>query len=302
VWAAPATGGNRLGFPESHSAFQGVLPPAVGPIGEALAAHDLVLVAGSSVFAYYPNIPGPFLADGSELVAITNDPDEAARAPMGDAIVADVALTLRALLAALDGPSDRDAPPARTEFEPPPSGEMLSGGDVHATLAELFPADGIVVLESPSSTPALRNRLRLSQPGSYYFSASGGLGFGLSASLGVQLAQPERQVVCVLGEGSAQYAITGLWTAAAYGIPVKFLVLRNSEYSILKWFATLENVSGAPALDLPRLDVAATGESYGVPGTSVSGAEALRDALAAALAADGPRVVQVDVAPGMSLI
>ena len=302
VWAAPPTGGNRLGFPEGHPAFQGMLPPAVGPIGETLAPHDLVLVAGSSVFAYYPNIPGAFLADGTELVAITNDPDEAARAPMGDAIVADVALTLRALLAELDGPCEREAPPARTEYEASPSGELLSGGDVHATLTELFPADGIVVLESPSSTAALRNKMRLSQPGSYYFSASGGLGFGLSASLGVQLAQPERQVVCVLGEGSAQYAITGLWTAAAYGIPVKFLVLRNNEYSILKWFATLENVSGAPALDLPRLDVAATGESYGVPGTTVSGAEQLRDALAAALAADGPRVVQVDVEPGMSLI
>ncbi len=113
---------------------------------------------------------------------------------------------------------------------------------MHATLAELFPADGIVVLESPSSTAALRNQLRLSRPGSYYFSAGGGLGFGLAAALGVQLAQPERQVVCVLGEGSAQYAITAFWTAAAYEIPVKFLVLRNNEYSILKWFAMLESV------------------------------------------------------------
>ncbi len=141
---------------------------------------------------------------------------------------------------------------------------------MHATLAELFPQDGIVVLESPSSTAALRNKLRLSQPGSYYFSASGGLGFGLSAAVGVQLAQPQRQVVCVLGEGSAQYAITAFWTAAAYDVPVKFLVLRNHEYSILKWFASLENVTDAPALDLPDLDVAATAASYGVPSVSVT--------------------------------
>jgi benzoylformate decarboxylase len=172
---------------------------------------------------------------------------------------------------------------------------------VHATLAELFPPEGIVVLESPSSTAALRNRLRLSRPGSYYFSASGGLGFGLSAAVGVQLAQPERQVVCVLGEGSAQYAITAFWTAAAYAVPVKFLVLRNNEYSILKWFATLENVTGAPALDLPALDVAATARSYGVPAVSVSGRDELHGALEQALAQDGPQLVQVDVAPGMAL-
>ncbi len=301
VWASPPTGGSRIGFPESHPAFQGVLPPAVAPVAEALAGHDLVLVAGSSVFPYYPNIPGDFLAAGAELVAITSDPDEAARAPMGDAIVADVALTLRALVEELPEPSDREPPPARVEFDAPPPGDQLSGGEVHATLAELFPGDGIVVLESPSSTAALRNKLRLSRPGSYYFSASGGLGFGLSAAIGVQLAQPERQVVCVLGEGSAQYAITAFWTAAAYRVPVKFLVLRNNEYSILKWFATLESVTGAPGLDLPGLDVAATATSYGVPSEQVATREELHGALVNALAGEGPRLVQVDVSPGMAL-
>ena len=98
MWAAPATGGGRIGFPEGHPHFQGVLPPAVGPVSETLAGHDLILVAGSSVFAYYPNLPGPLLPEGAALVAITSDPDEAARAPMGDAIVADVKLTLEALL------------------------------------------------------------------------------------------------------------------------------------------------------------------------------------------------------------
>ena len=301
VWASPATGGNRIGFPESHPAFQGVLLPAVGPVGLALAEHDLVLVAGSSIFPYYPNIPGAFLAEGTELVAITCDPDEAARAPVGDAIVADVALTLRALVDALDGPSGRDAPPVREPAEAAPDSEPMAPAAVHATLAQLFPQDGVVVLESPTSTTAFRNQLRLSSPGSYYLGAGGGLGFGLAASLGVQLAHPERQVICVLGEGSAQYAITAFWTAAAYDIPVKFLVLRNNEYSILKWFSTLENVVGAPGLDLPRLDVAATASSYGVPSATVSGREELHAALTNALQQVGPRLVQVDVEPGMVL-
>nr|MBA3807004.1 benzoylformate decarboxylase [Solirubrobacterales bacterium] len=194
------------------------------------------------------------------------------------------------------------APPLREAPPAPEGGEPLAPGAVHATLAELFPEDGIVVLESPSSTPAMRNQLRLSRPGSYYFSAGGGLGFGLAASLGVQLAEPERQVVCVLGEGSAQYAITAFWTASAYSIPVKFLVLRNSEYAILKWFSTLENVTGAPGLDLPALDVAATAASYGVPGETVSSREQLHSALGDAFAQEGPRLVQVDVAPGMALV
>jgi benzoylformate decarboxylase len=306
VLATPAPGGGRLGFPEGHPFFRGILPPAIGPAGQALEGHDLVLVAGSSVFPYYPYLPGAALPDGTALVAITDDPDEAARAPMGDALVADVGLTLGALLAEVgEAPADRPMPEPLAPPPAPAGGDAapMDPGDVHGVLAELLGDDAIVVLESPSSTLALRNRLRISRPGSYYFGAAGGLGFGLAAGIGVQLAQPGRPVVCVLGEGSAQYAITGFWTAAAYRVPVTFLVLRNSEYSILKWFAALEQVEGAPGLDLPALDVAATARSYGVPAQAVEGADALRAALGPALAAgDGPRLVEVGVAPGMALM
>ena len=115
-----------------------------------------------------------------------------------------------------------------------------------------------------------------SKPGSYFFGAGGGLGFGLAAALGVQLAQPSRPVVCVLGEGSAQYAI-------------------------LKWFAELEGVTGAPGLDLPRLDCVALASAYGVRGTRVEGRDELRDALANGLAGEGPALVEVPVTPGMAL-
>jgi benzoylformate decarboxylase len=301
VWATPATGGGRIGFPEDHPAFQGILAPAVGPVSEMLQGHDLILVAGSSVFPYYPNIPGPLLPEGAALVAITNDPDEAARAPMGDAIVADVALTLEALLDALDEAADRDVPPVRDAPEAVEETDPISPSTAVRALAEVFPEDGIVVLESPSATPALRNQLRVNKPGSYYFGAGGGLGFGLAAAIGVQLAQPSRPVVCVVGEGSAQYAISGFWTAAAYGVPVTFLVLRNEEYAILKWFGMLENVEGAPGLDLPALDVSAVAAGYGVPSKRVSGREELTEALRTALASGGPELVEVQVTPGMAL-
>jgi benzoylformate decarboxylase len=301
VWATPAPGGGRIGFPENHPNFVGVLPPAIGALSETLKGHDLVLVVGSSVFPYYPYIPGPLLAEGTELIAITNDPAEAARAPMGDAIVADVALALDRLIE-LVVESDRSAPEPRPEPGEPAQDDPISGSAAMAALADVWPEDAIAVLESPSSTLALRNRLRLSRPGSYFFGASGGLGFGISAGVGVQLAQPSRPVVCVLGEGSAQYGITALWSAVAYKVPVTFLILRNEEYMILKWFAALEQVTGAPGLDLPGLDVAAVAGAYGMQARSVNGREELTEALRETIAADdGPRLVQVPVASGMWL-
>ena len=300
VWASPATGGNRLGFPEGHPNFRGVLPPAIGPVAQTLEGHDLVLVVGSSVFPYYPHIPGPLLPEAARLVAITSDPDEAVRAPMGDAIVADVGLTLAALLEAVPE-SSRPAPEPNPGPQEIPATDPLDASTVHSALAEVMPEDAIVVLESPSSTLALRNQLRISRPGSYYFSAGGGLGFGLAASVGVQLAQPDRPVVCVLGEGSAQYAITAFWSAVAYRAPVTFLVLRNEEYAILKWFAEVEQVTGAPGLDLPQLDVAAVAEGYGVKAHRARERDEVAGALSAAFASAQPELVEVPVAPGMSL-
>ncbi len=306
VWAIPATGGGRLGFPEGHANFRGVLPPAIGPISDTLAGHDLIVVAGASVFAYYPYIPGNLLPDGATLVVITSDPEEAARAPMGEAIVADVKLTLDALNAELGEESGRPAPeprdPAMTAAEMGVEpGTPISGTEAMAALGSAFPDDGIVVLEAPSSTLALRNQLRISRPGSYYFGAGGGLGFGLSAAVGVQMAQPDRPVVCVVGEGSAQYAITAFWSAVAYDVPVTFLVLRNSEYAILKWFSLAEGVENAPGLDLPALDVASVAEGYGVPAQRVETGDALEAALSEQIGSGKPGLVEVGVAPGMWL-
>jgi benzoylformate decarboxylase len=301
VWATPAPGGGRIGFPEGHANFQGVLPPAIAAVSQTLEGHDLVLVVGSSVFPYYPYLPGPLLPAGAALVQLTSDPAEAARAPMGEAIVGDVALALEQILA-LVGESSRAQPKPRAQPTEIEDGEPLTGSAAMAALADAWLADGIAVLEAPSSTLALRNRLRLSHPGSYYFSSSGGLGFGIAAAVGVQLAEPQRPVVCVLGEGSAQYGITALWTAATYKVPVTFLVLRNQEYMILKWFAAMEQVAGAPGLDLQGLDVAAVANAYGVPAREVTGREQLTDALREAIATqDGPRLVQVPVASGMWL-
>jgi benzoylformate decarboxylase len=300
VWATPAPGGGRIGFPEGHPSFRGTLPPAIGPAGQMLEGHDLVLAVGTSIFPYYPYIPGPLLPDGTELVAVTSDPDEAARAPMGDAIVADVKLTVEALTELLP-PSDREPPEPLGEPEASPESDPLSPSTVHRTLGDVLPDDAIIVLESPSSTMALRNQLRLSRPGSYYFGAGGGLGFGLAAAVGVQLAQPDRPVVCVMGEGSVQYAVTAFWSAVAYEAPVTFLVLRNEEYSILKWFAETEQVTDAPGLHLPALETADIAAGYGVKSRKVGGIDELRSELESAIPSSDPELVEIGVAPGMAL-
>jgi benzoylformate decarboxylase len=51
--------------------------------------------------------------------------------------------------------------------------------------------------------------------------------------VGAQLAAPDRPVVALMGDGSIQYAITALWSAVAYKIPVTIVVASNREYGVL---------------------------------------------------------------------
>ncbi len=309
VYATPAPGGAGVGFPETHPLFRSILPPAIAPLGEALAAHDLVVVAGSQVFPYYPYLPGPPLPAGCRLLQVTCDPEAAARAIAGEALVADPCATLTAILEALER-RGYVAPPRTPAAAPPPAGEppapevpegRLAVGDAARAIRAAAPPHTAMIVEAPSATLALRRHLRIERPRSWFFAAGGGLGFGLPAAVGVKLAEPQRPVVAIVGEGSAQYAIQALWTAAAESLAVVFVILRNDEYAILKWFAQLEGEQGAPGLDLPGLDCVALARAYGVAAERVSAAEELADRLREALAGERPVLLEVPVAAGMAI-
>ena len=155
--------------------------------------------------------------------------------------------------------------------------------------------------EAPSSVLAFRNQVRLARAGSYFFGAGGGLGYGLPAAVGVQMAKPDRPVVAVIGDGSAQYAIPALWSAVAHDVPLTVLILRNEEYAILKWFAEFEGEMGAPGLDVAGLDSVAIAGGYGMRARRADGADDLRSALADAISSGAPELIEVRIAPGMSL-
>jgi benzoylformate decarboxylase len=213
---------------------------------------------------------------------------------MGDAIVADVGLTLRALVAELDEAS---------RAEPDPLPDPVPGEETDPLTPTMVTTPYRCLPEDGFGAGGTVGTLAATSSGSrpeLLFGAGGGLASG-RGSIGVQLAQPDRPVVCVLGEGSAQYAIAALWSAVAYEVPVTFLVLQNREYAILKWFAEIEEVKGAPGLDLPAVDTAAVADGYGVSSTRVGEREELREALKSAIGSKKPELIEVPVTPGMAL-
>ena len=291
VWVAPSA--PRCPFPTSHDCFQGLLPAGIASLSALLEGHDLILVVGAPVFRYHQNDPGMYLPEGSELIAITCDPHEAARAPMGDAIVADIGDTLAALAKRVAA-ADRPMLPTRTQPTPADTSLMTTEAIFDAINA-LTPRDVIYLNEATSTLATGWKRLRMDEPGSYYFAAAGGLGFAMPAALGVQLAEPERRVIAIIGDGSANYSITALWTAAQYKIPVIFVIMNNGTYGALRWFADVLNVSGVPGLDVGGIDFVEIAKGYGVSGRRVDTIPALREALSYALARDVPMLIEVTV-------
>jgi benzoylformate decarboxylase len=239
------------------------------------------------------------LQEGIELVQLTNDPDEAARAPIGTSVVGDITLAVEQLLSLVSVSTTRHPlSEPRPRPEVPPALSPITPAFLMHTLASHLPGHAVIVDESPSTLSVLHKYIPMTEPGSWYLTGSGGLGFAMPAAIGVQLARPERRVVCTIGDGSSMYSVQSLWTAAQYNIPVVFVVLRNFSYGILKAFAQVEKRdTQLPGLELPDLDIRQIAYGFGCEGWRVEQPDELAASLQRAFTLTKPVVVEVMTDP-----
>jgi benzoylformate decarboxylase len=290
VWSSPMAG--RRSFPEDHPLFAGFLPPLRQPLADRLAGHDLVLVIGAPVFTYHVHVEGQFISPGTRLFQLTDDAEQAARAPVGTSILCSIQLGMEQLLAQVSQ-VQRAAPRPRPRPPVPAASDPIGGEFVMHTLSTTMPADAVIVEEAPSHRNALHDYLTIRTSGGFYACASGGLGFGLAAAVGVALADASRKVVAVLGDGSSLYTIQGLWTAAQHRLPIAFVILNNSGYGAVKALAARMGVAHMPGSDVTGVDFCAVARGFGCRAASVVHAAELAPALLHAYASSEPCVVEV---------
>jgi benzoylformate decarboxylase len=292
-----------VSFPEDHPQFQGNLPMTIAGVSEQLTGHDLVVVIGAPVFRYYPFVPGPYLPEGTELLHVTCDPDTAAYAATGNSLLGDAKLTIDLLVDRVDTQPGRVAPaplswPHRLPSSP---SSPLTPAEAYAALRDVRPLDAAIVNESTSTMAVHAEWLPTVRSGSFFTTGSGGIGWGVPGAVGVALGDRargiRRTVLAIIGDGSFQYSVQAIWTAAQHELPIVFVVLRNGEYSILKSFAQLEQAPGVPGLDLPGLDVASVAKGFGCRAVLADTAEDIRDQFKLATGADGPTVIVVPTQP-----
>jgi benzoylformate decarboxylase len=294
VWTSPHAA--RASFPQNHRLFAGFLPPARAGIRQALAGHDLILVLGAPVFTYHVEGEGPHLPDDATLFQITEDPVAASWSPVGNTVVASVRLALRDLLDR-SKPPKRKAPALRAERPVLPATDPMTAEFVMQTLAAERPADSIIVEEAPTARQPMQAYLPLDRPDSFYTMASGGLGFSLGAAIGIALAEREKRIIALIGDGSAMYAIQGLWSAAQNRLPIIFIILNNKRYAALEEFKDHFQMDRVVGTQLPDIDFVTIAKGQGVSGRRVEHAKDLAPAIRNALKHDqGPVLLDVAIA------
>jgi len=300
VYAAPMSA--RCGFPERHPLFAGFLPAWREKIVTQLAAHDFILVVGAPAFSYHVEGNGPHVPAGATLWQIVDDAQVAAWTPSGNSIVASTDLALDALIAASQPATQRAEPQARAAPPRVEASMPMSAAFAMQTLDQARGAHDVVVEEAPGARGTMQQYLPMDGAERFYTMASGGLGWGMPAAVGVALARQKQglpgRVIALLGDGSSMYSIQALYSASQLRVPITFVVLNNRRYAALQEFAPVFGYSQEekPAgTDLPDLDFVALARGQGCDGVRVEHPTKLADVLRRGAQHDGPLLIEIAI-------
>ena len=245
---------SEVNFPTSHPLWSGLLNTSSPVTRRLLAGADVVLAVGANIFSSFLYVDVPLLDPQSSLVHLDSAPREVEKNyPTEVGILADPATGLAELAEALE--QDLTAPAkeaAATRMAELAEGRRRAQEEYRQRLrqrwdnspiavermmhelAAAVPPGTIVADEAITSRPALMQEFDFDQPGSLYGIQGGALGWAMPGALGLKLAQPDRPVLAVVGDGASMYTVQALWTAATFNIPVVYAICNNRAYRILK--------------------------------------------------------------------
>ncbi len=312
-------GSAEVNFPASHPLWQGNLSVRAPQAIEAIRSADLILAIGCTVFDDFFYQPGSVIGPGTSLVHIDSDPGSIGKSEPTDigilaappAVVSQLADAVseiftgtRAEEAALRVREAKAASTARKEAfarsaAAQRNGAPMSPATMARALADALPSNATVFNDGISAGGTIFEALSPSERGSYYAIRGGAIGWGMGATMGVQLGMPDRPVVGVMGDGTAIMTVQALWTAANSNIPAVFVICNNQSYRVLKLNSNVyHRLQGLPFpdkyvmtdFDIP-LDFKAQAEAYGVEGVRVETPEDLAAQVRRGCEMDKPLVI-----------
>jgi pyruvate dehydrogenase (quinone) len=275
------------------------------PSQDAMQECDTLIIAGSS-FPYLDFYPKP---GSAKAVQIDVSPTRIGlRYPADVGLVGDCKSVLRALLPLLKQKSDRsfietcqkrmNSWNQLTEERGRRTDMPMKPQAVTWRLNQLLQPDAIVSADSGTIATwaaryiEIRDRMQFSLSGTLATMAN-----GLPYSIGAAVAYPNRQVVCIVGDGGLTMLMGEIATLVKYRLNVKVIVVKNNTLGQIKWEQMVFEGNPEFGVDLQPIDFAGIAMNCGAAGFTIEKPEEAEETLRRALAHDGPAVVQAVVDP-----
>jgi pyruvate dehydrogenase (quinone) len=275
------------------------------PSQDAMHECDTLIIAGSS-FPYLEFYPKP---GKTKAVQIDVSPTRIGlRYPVEVGLVGNCKAVLRALLPLITKKSDQSFIETcqkrmkswneLTEERGRRTDMPMKPQVVTYHLNKLLQPDAIVSADSGTIATwaaryiEIRDRMQFSLSGSLATMAN-----GLPYSIGAAVAYPNRQVVCIVGDGGLTMLMGELATLVKYRLNVKVIVVKNNTLGQIKWEQMVFEGNPEFGVDLQPIDFAGIAMNCGAAGFTIERPEEAEETLRRALAHDGPAVVQAVVDP-----
>jgi acetolactate synthase-1/2/3 large subunit len=244
----------------------------------------------------------PFRPDGLKSVRIDIDPAEMRRLTVHAPVVADAQAGTRELVAAVRKQGYSRTSGRRTDIREASSAALQEIQGIQPQMAylnilrEVLPPNAIVTDELSQVGFTAWYGFPIYEPRTFITSGyQGTLGSGFPTALGAKVANPERPVVAITGDGGFMFGVQELATAVQFNIGVVTLVFNNNAYGNVRR-DQIERFDGrVVASDLVNPDFVKLAESFGVKAARVTSPDHFRPALEKALAHRGPSLIAIEV-------
>jgi acetolactate synthase I/II/III large subunit len=244
----------------------------------------------------------PYQPDGLKSVRIDIDPVEMRRLTPDVAVIADAKAGTSELLAAVRKAGYRKTSGRRSEITDATAASLKEIQQVQPQMAylnilrEVLPKNAIVTDELSQVGFASWYGFPIYEPRTFITSGyQGTLGSGFPTALGAKVANPDKPVVAITGDGGFMFGVQELATAVQFNIGVVTLVFNNNAYGNVRRDQRQRFDGRVVAADLVNPDFVKLAESFGVAASRVTSPDHFRPALEKALAHSGPSLIAIEI-------
>jgi pyruvate oxidase len=183
------------------------------------------------------------------------------------------------------------------EKEAEPSHKPLRAPYILKVLNGKIDPDAIITLDVGENAWWFGRNFQMKKTQKLLISGSlASMGFGLPAALAAQITYPEKQVVCITGDGGFSMVMADFLTAVKYNLPIKIFLFNNRQLGMIQQEQKVENYPNWQT-DLLNCDFAAFAKNCGGTGINVSEPEKLEEVVKKALSINGPVIVDIETDP-----